>query len=95
MNTNEFLTLACLEYTDQDCPEKYATAQSMLDQKAKHIGQDIYTASIIGDTNTVRYLLQRDPSLVGTKGGPRDWTGTRYSIYVMEESFVNVIAAIP
>jgi len=46
MNTNEFLTLACLEYTDQDCPEKYATAQSMLDQKAKHIGQDIYTTSI-------------------------------------------------
>ena len=81
MISNEFLTLACLEYTDHDCPEKYAQAQSMLDQKAKHIGQDIYTTSIIGDTNTVRYLLQRDPSLVGTKGGPRDWDPLLYLCY--------------
>ena len=81
MNTNEFLTLACLEYTDQDCPEKYGTAQSMLDQKAKHIGQDIYTAYIIGDTNTVRYLLQQDPSLVGTKGSPRGWDPLLYLCY--------------
>ena len=45
----------------------------MLDQKAKHIGQDICTASIIGDTNKVRCLLQQDPSLVEQKGGPRNW----------------------
>ena len=81
MISNEFLTLACLEYTDHDCPEKYAQAQSMLDQKAKHIGQDIYTASIIGDTNKVRYLLQQDPSLVGQKGGPRNWDPLLYLCY--------------
>ena len=81
MTTNEFSTLACLESTDQDCPKRYAKAQSMLNQQARHIDQIIYTTSIIGDTNTVRYLLQRDPSLVGTKGGPRDWDPLLYLCY--------------
>ena len=69
--TDEFLTFACLEYTDKDCPERYAQSQAMLDKQPEHIGQDIYTASIIGDTNTVRDLLQQDSSLVEQKGGPR------------------------
>ena len=54
MVTDEFLTLARLEYTDQDCPERYAQAQAILDQQPEHIEPDIYTASIIGDTDTVR-----------------------------------------
>ena len=47
MTTNEFLTLACLESTDQDCPKRYAKAQSMLNQQARHIDQNIYTTSIL------------------------------------------------
>ena len=47
MTNSEFLTLACLESTDQDCPERYAKAQSMLNQQARHIDQNIYTTSIL------------------------------------------------
>ena len=79
--TDEFLTFACLEYTDKDCPEKYAQSQAMLDKQPEHIGQDIYTASIIGDTNTVRDLLQQDSSLVEQKGGPRNWEPLLYLCY--------------
>lgn len=81
MITDEFLTFACLQYTDQDCPERYAQGQAMLDQQPEHIGQDIYTASIIGDTDTVRYLLKQDPTLVGQKGGPRNWDPLLYLCY--------------
>ena len=78
---DEFLTFACLEYTDQDCPAKYAKAQAFMDQQAKHIGPNIYAASIIGDTDTVKYLLKKDQSLIGQKGGPRNWDPLLYLCY--------------
>jgi len=81
MVTDEFLTLARLECTDQDCPERYAQAQAILDQQPEHIEPDIYTASIIGDTDTVRCWLKQDPSLIGQKGGPRNWDPLLYLCY--------------
>lgn len=81
MVTDEFLTLACLEYTDQDCSERYAQAQTILDRQPEHIEPDIYTAAIIGDTDTVRHLLKQDSLLIGQKGGPRNWDPLLYLCY--------------
>jgi len=78
---DKFLTLACLEYTDQDCPDRYAEAQSILDLYADRLEPNIYTASIIGDVDTVRRHLQTDPLLVRQKGGPRGWDPLLYLCY--------------
>ena len=81
MITDKFLTLACLEYTDQDCVDRYAEAQSMLDLHGDRLEPDIYTASVIGDVDTVRRHLQTDPLLVRQKGGPREWDPLLYLCY--------------
>jgi len=39
---------------------------------------NIYSASVLGDTTTVRAFLARDPSLATAKGGPHGWDAITY-----------------
>src|SRR5438477_9388841 len=42
---------------------------------------NLHTALVLGDADAVQARLERDPSLVGKTGGPRDWQPIHYVCY--------------
>ncbi len=76
---DEFLRLCCLCYSDDDSPAKRAAASEMLtpDLATRNIWIAAATASI----DTVRAMLDTDPSLAAREGGPFMWEPLMYLAY--------------
>lgn len=75
-----FIRLACLVYGawHRSNPAK---AHRLLDDHPELAHADIYTAAATGDVSAVRAMIERDPALVHTKGGPLHWEPLLYACY--------------
>ena len=74
------IRLACLVYGawHRSNPAK---AHRLLDEHPELAHADIYTAAATGDVTAVRAMIERDPALVHTKGGPLHWEPLLYACY--------------
>lgn len=79
-DSDRFLQLACLNYTD-DQPESWVAANAMLEQTPELAGATIHTAAAVGDVEAVRELLAADPSQANAIGGPNGWPPLMYLAY--------------
>ena len=78
--TDVFVRLACLTYAGwhRSNPEK---ALRMLTGDPGLAHASLYTAAAVGDTASVRAIVDRDPALVDVKGGPLHWEPLLYACY--------------
>jgi ankyrin repeat protein len=72
-----FLRLVVLDYADWR-PSHLARAESLV---AAVAGTNLYTAAAAGDADTARRVLDAEPSLVATRGGPYGWEPLLYACY--------------
>ncbi len=75
-----FLHLACLTYLDWR-PSNVEQARRMLGERAELAAANIYTAAAVGDVQTVRRMIEADPTLGRAKGGPLRWEPLLYACY--------------
>ena len=64
---DEFLTLACLTYTETDSPERWALAWSMLTPEL--IAESVHVAAAAADPVALQRHLDRDPGAATEPGG--------------------------
>jgi hypothetical protein len=64
-----FCRLACLSYQD-DGPARWARAGALIAAHPELSGADIWTAAAAGDLDAVARLLDADPALAVSRGGP-------------------------
>ncbi|GAB3400991.1 ankyrin repeat domain-containing protein [Flindersiella endophytica] len=77
----EFCWLACLTYTGQDAPERWARARAVLAEQPTLAEHDIYAAAAAGAASTVERLLEAEPTLARQRGGPHRWSPLFYLAY--------------
>lgn len=75
---DDFLRLACLTQGAQDHPSRRARARSMLDAQPELSRMSIYAAAAAGDVTALAALLEANPELAKTPGGPHDWEPLLY-----------------
>ena len=75
-----FVRLACLTYADWS-PSNVPRALRMLAERPELGTANIYSASAVGDVAIVRDMIERDPALVNSKGGPLRWEPLLYACY--------------
>ncbi|GAB3891536.1 hypothetical protein GCM10029964_064870 [Kibdelosporangium lantanae] len=68
----EFCRLACLTYSREDGPERWARARQLLAEKPDLTRDDIWAAAAAGSPDVARLLAER-PELVAERGGPFGW----------------------
>lgn len=69
----EFARLACLTYTGDDGPHRWASAAALLAERPELTRDDIWAASAAARPAEVRALLAADPGLARARGGPFGW----------------------
>ena len=69
-----FCRAACLTYTAQDGPARWAQAARILAERPHLPREDVHAAAAAADADAVRAHLRADPRLARTRGGPHDWT---------------------
>lgn len=74
-----FVRLACLTYADTQ--PSLVRARRILTEHPEIADGSIYVAAAVGDVSTIRAMLDADPSLLNTKGGPLDWEPLLYACY--------------
>lgn len=77
----EFLWLACLTYSAQDAPERWARARAVLAEQPSIVEYDIHVAAAAGNVDTVARLLEAEPTLARQRGGPHRWSPLFYLAY--------------
>lgn len=77
----DFLQLACINYTTSDRPQNYQQANAMLAADASLATRDIWHAACVGDAEAVRRFLDADATLVDKRGGYFDWQPLLYACY--------------
>jgi hypothetical protein len=77
---DEMLRLACLDFEGWH-PGLAERARAMLAADPALAHASIHTAAAIGDASYVRVLLDREPALAGTRGGPHGWVPLLYACY--------------
>jgi len=75
-----FLRLICLNYTDDHISRRQEGQQLFLDHPEIR-SSDIFVAAATGDLANAQRLLQGNPQLAKTKGGPLDWDPLLYATY--------------
>ena len=78
---NTFLRLACLTYGYQDHPSRRERAWQMLAEHPDLATASIYTVAAIGDVAATKEMLNNNPELVRTPGGPYDIVPLLYASY--------------
>lgn len=84
----EFCRLACLTYTAEDGPHRWAAAQGLLTERPDLIRANIWAASAAARPADVRRLLAADPNLARARGGPFRWRPLCYLVYSRVDSQV-------
>ena len=77
----DFLQLACINYTTSDRPQNYQQANAMLAADASLATRDIWHAACVGDAEAVQRFLDADATLVDKRGGYFDWQPLLYACY--------------
>ncbi len=80
---NRFLSLATVSYFGDIAadPERFTQALALLDEHPEIAGDSIHVAAALGDAEAIDRWLDRDPKLVGKRGGPYDWEPLLYAAY--------------
>jgi len=80
---NRFLSLATVSYFGDIAadPERFTQALALLEEHPEIAGDSIHVAAALGDTEAIDRWLDRDPKLVGKRGGPYDWEPLLYAAY--------------
>jgi ankyrin repeat protein len=89
----EFLRLACLTYAD-DGPERWERARAVLAANPGIRDANIHTAAVLADSRRVRALLDDDPSLARSEGGPFRWTPLFALAYARHDPDVELHAVL-
>lgn len=69
----EFLIAACAPLDASHASGTLARANAILAEHPAVATADIHTAAVLGDAETVRHLLVRDPASATAKGGAHGW----------------------
>jgi hypothetical protein len=77
----ELCRLACLTYTGDDGPHRWAGARRLLAEQPGLTRASIWAASAAARPDDVRRLLDRDPGLARARGGPFGWGPLCYLAY--------------
>jgi ankyrin repeat protein len=77
----EFWRLACLTYTDEDGPERWARARQVLAEHPDLTRDDIWAAAAAARPDDVRRLLAQRPDRARERGGPFGWRPLVYLSY--------------
>ncbi|HEV2362054.1 MAG TPA: hypothetical protein VGS21_10160, partial [Acidimicrobiales bacterium] len=78
---DRFLALACLRYSGDDGPERWAEAAAIIASHPDITATNIHAAAADADVASVRALLGADASLASLKGGPYGWEPLLYLAY--------------
>jgi ankyrin repeat protein len=73
-----FIDAACAPLDSGHGSGTLDRAQSILAEHPEVADSSIHAAAILGDDETVRRFLQRDPAAATAKGGPRGWDPLTY-----------------
>jgi hypothetical protein len=77
---DEFLRLACLVYSGDDGPLRWAQARLILDEHPE-VRDSIHGAAALADAEAVDRLLDADPDQATLEGGPFAWPPLLYLAY--------------
>ena len=77
---DRFISLACLNYTN-DHVSRRDEAHKLLADNPILSRENIYAAATIGDIEAARLMLDDNPSLAHTRGGPHQWEPLLYASY--------------
>ena len=77
----EFCRLACLAYSGDDGPERWAAARRLLAERPDLTRENIWAAAAAADPDATRRLLAAEPSAVRRDGGPYALTPLFYLAY--------------
>ena len=73
-----FLSLACLTYSQDDGPERWAAADEVLRADPDLADRSVFAAAALGDATAVAAHLAVDPDGARSSGGPFGWTALFY-----------------
>jgi len=77
---DQFIDLACLTY-ERDHTSRRDEARALLIANPSIAAESIFSAATVGDVSSVRRMLDRNPSLARSRGGPRNWEPLLYAVY--------------
>ena len=69
-----FLSLACLTYSREDGPDRWAEAEGVLRAHPDLPTRSLHAAAAVGDPDATREHVHRDRGRARTEGGPHGWT---------------------
>jgi ankyrin repeat protein len=78
---DEFLTLACLRYGDDDNRERWDRAARIQSDHRDITRSSVHAAAAAADVEALSSLIERDPSLAEREGGPFAWEPLLYLVY--------------
>ncbi|TQM78783.1 hypothetical protein FHX81_1063 [Saccharothrix saharensis] len=78
---DEFSRLACLTYSREDGPERWARARRLLAERPELTSSDIWAAAAAARPEDVGRLLDGQPGLAAERGGPFRWRPLFYLAY--------------
>jgi hypothetical protein len=84
-----FCRLACMVYGDEDGPDRWAEAASMLATTPELSRASIWAASAATDPDAVAYWLAQDPTLATREGGPHRFAPLMYLAYSRQDPAVS------
>jgi ankyrin repeat protein len=77
----EFCRLACMTYTREDGPARWAQARQLLAANPDLTAANIWAAAAAARPDDIRRLLARTPRLATERGGPFAWRPLYYLVY--------------
>ena len=78
---DRFCRLACLVYSEQDGPDRWAAAGSVLAEHPEVVTHSIAAAAAAADPDAIREHLATDPRAASTETGPHRWAPLMYLTY--------------
>jgi ankyrin repeat protein len=78
---DQFISLACLNYTTSDHASRHQKARELLVANPSVGETNIYAAATVGDVSATRRMLSENPALAKKAGGPNRWEPLLYAAY--------------
>jgi ankyrin repeat protein len=90
---DEFLSLACLRYED-DQPERWAQARQILTEHPEITQASVYAAVAAADVSSLGTFLAADPGAARRLGGPYRWEPLFYLAYTRHDPQIEQTAVL-
>jgi ankyrin repeat protein len=91
---DEFLRLACLTYSHEDDPARWARAREILRASPGLAEGNIYVAAATADTGALHRVLAGDLEAASREGGPFRWTPLCYLAYARHDPDIELLAVL-